>query len=150
MEEHTRKQLQQNVPEVTTMVHARRPTLGDLADALNRVKVGDWVEVEGDFTTGYCSNGGIGCVTSAYKFCEGPSGPEIPWLDIHYLLTNTREKRVSLGRVTVIPMPYRTEKPTTRTRKCTVQQAQLTPIGQSPFLITKNLLCLNDLKKMLS
>jgi hypothetical protein len=106
---------------------------------------------------------GIGCVTSAYNICEGPSVPEIPWLDVHYLLTNTREKRVNLGRVTVIPMPYRTEMPTTRTRKCTVQQApniptvrlipgyaQLTPIGQSPFLITNNLLCLNNLKKMLS
>ena len=42
VEAQTRKQLQQNVPEVCTMVHARRPTLGDLADALNRVKVGDF------------------------------------------------------------------------------------------------------------
>ena len=147
VEEQTRRQLQQNVPEVCTMVHAPRPTLGDLADALNRVKVGDWVEVEGDFTTGYCSNGGIGCVSSAYNISEGPSVPDIPWLDVHYLLTNTREKRVSLGRVTVIPMPYRTERPATRTRKCTVQQASkiptvrlipgyadLTPIGQKPFL----------------
>ena len=163
VEEHTRKLLQQNVPELTTMVHARRPTLGDLADALNRIKIGDWVEVEGDFTTGYCSNGGIGCVTSVYNICEGPSATQNPKLDVHYLLTNTREKHVNLERVTVIPMPYRTAKPTTRTRKCTVQQApniptvklipgyaQLTPIGQLPFLITTNLLCLNNLKKMLS
>ena len=143
MEQHTRRQLQQNVPEVTTMVHARRPTLGDLADALNRVKVGDWVEVEGDFTTGHCSNGGIGCVISAYNICEGPSVSEILKLDVHYLLTNTREKRVNIGRVTVIPMPYRTQKPTTRPRTSIGKQtanvptirlidgyAQLTPIGQ--------------------
>jgi hypothetical protein len=143
VEQHTCRQLQQNVPEVTTMVHARRPTLGDLADALNRVKVGDWVEVEGDFTTGHRSNGGIGCVISAYNICEGPSVSEIPKLDVHYLLTNTREKRVNIGRVTVIAMPYRTQKPTTRPRTSTLKQAtniptvrlipgyaQLTPIGQ--------------------
>jgi hypothetical protein len=127
LEDCTHRQLQQNVPEVTTMVHPRRPTLGDLVDALNRVKVGDWVEVEGDFSTGHCLNGDVGCVINAYNYCEGPSAPAIPKLDVHYLLTNTREKRVDIGRVTVTPMPYRTQKLKTRPRTSTGKQAANVP-----------------------
>ncbi len=42
LEDYTRRQLLLNAPEVTIMV---RPILGDLSNALNRVKVGNWVEV---------------------------------------------------------------------------------------------------------
>jgi hypothetical protein len=46
------------------MIHARRQTLGELTSALNRVKVGDWIEVEANYSSRNCSTGGIGCVTN--------------------------------------------------------------------------------------
>ncbi len=85
------------------------------------------MELEGDFTAGHCLNGGIGCVTSAYNHCEGASAPVIPKLDVHYLLANTRDKHVDIGRVTVIPMPYRTQKPKTRPRTSKGRQAANVP-----------------------
>ncbi len=45
LEEHTRRQLKNNALEVTSMVHDRRPTLGEMSDALNKGEVGDWIEV---------------------------------------------------------------------------------------------------------
>ncbi len=110
LEEHTRRQLKINALEVTSMVHDRRPTLGETSDALCKVKVGDWIEVEGDFSTGNCSVGGIGCVTCVFNHCDGANALEVPMVDVHYLLTNTRENNVDIGRVTVIPMPFRTSK----------------------------------------
>jgi hypothetical protein len=41
--DHTRRQLQNNAQQVTTMVHDRRPFLGESSGALSRVKVGDWL-----------------------------------------------------------------------------------------------------------
>ncbi len=85
VKEFTCTQLQQNAKPAASMVHDRRPTLGELSGSLRFVKVGDWVEVEGDYSTGTCASGGIGCVTFVHDF-------EVPKSDIHYLLTNTREK----------------------------------------------------------
>jgi hypothetical protein len=45
LEEHTRRQLKINALEVTAMVHDRRPALGEMSDALNKMKVGDWIDV---------------------------------------------------------------------------------------------------------
>jgi hypothetical protein len=83
VEDHTRRQLQNNAQQVTTMVYDRRPTLGEMSGALNRVKVGDWVEVKGDFTTSNCPYRGIGCVTCAFMHSTGPSDPQVPKLEVH-------------------------------------------------------------------
>ncbi len=56
-------------------------------------------------------------MTCVFNHCDGPNDPEVPMLDVHYLLTNTREKNVDIERVTVIPMLFRTGKAQMRPRK---------------------------------
>jgi hypothetical protein len=46
------------------MIHKRRQTLAEFANLLTKVKVGDWLEVEADYSSRICSSGGIGCVTN--------------------------------------------------------------------------------------
>ncbi len=53
LEEHTCNELKTKTVNVTSMVNGRRPTVVELADTLNKVKIGDWIEVEGDFTFHY-------------------------------------------------------------------------------------------------
>jgi hypothetical protein len=99
VEKHAATQLIQNPQSVSSMVHGRRQTLGELTSALNRVKVGNWIEVEPNYSTGFCEAGGIGCVTNAIDvWSDTPSTIECPatmLLDVHYLLTNTRENMLT-------------------------------------------------------
>ncbi len=62
VQEQAAAYLKNNAPVVTSMVHARRATLAELSNVLNRVKLGDWVEVESDYSARVCSSGGIGWV----------------------------------------------------------------------------------------
>ena len=129
------------------MVHARRQTLGELTTALNRVKVGDWVEVECDYSPTKCSAGGIGCVLNVMDVGSDTFSTDedsyTTFVDVHYLLTNTKEKKIGLDRLTVIPMPFRGTQSTLRRRTADVTSVKasqplqsvrdyetLTPIGK--------------------
>jgi hypothetical protein len=100
------------------MIHKRRQTLAELANLLEKVKVGDRLEVEADYSSRIFFSGGIGCVTNVTDIWDdnGETEESSPAtvVDVRYLLSNTCEKNIDLSRVTVIPMPYRGARPTLR------------------------------------
>ncbi len=108
---------------VSHMIHARRRTLAEEQGLFAQIKVGDWVEVEQDYSPSICSDGGVGCVLGLHtEACTVPgsdiaSTSTITAVDVHYLVFNTKERRVLLTRAVVIPMPYKLDKPTLRVRK---------------------------------
>jgi hypothetical protein len=53
---------------VTHMLHSKRKTLADEQGLFARIKVGDWVEVEPDYSSGICSDGGVGCVLTGFAY----------------------------------------------------------------------------------
>jgi hypothetical protein len=63
-------------------------------------KVGDWVEVESDYSSKKCSAGGIGCVTTVMDVGSDTSSTDEDsyktFVDVHYLLTNTKETKLAL------------------------------------------------------
>jgi hypothetical protein len=75
---------------------------------------------------------GIGCVTNVIDVWDeneetGYSSPKTV-VDVHYLVCNTREKNIELTRVTVIPMPYRGDRPTLR-RAASLPKETLAEVG---------------------
>jgi hypothetical protein len=106
---------------VSHMIHARRWTLAEEQGLFAQIKVGDWVEVEQDYSPSICSDGGVGCVlglhTEACTVAGSDIASTITAVDVHYLVFNTKERRVLLTRVVVIPMLYKSDKPTLRVRK---------------------------------
>jgi hypothetical protein len=106
---------------VATMVHAKRKTLADEQGLFAQIKIGDWVEVEPDYSPVICSDGGVACVLGLHtEICNVVGGNVaniITAVDVHFLVFNTKERRVLLSRVVVIPMPYKMQKPTLRARK---------------------------------
>ena len=63
-------------------------------------KVGDWVEVESDYSSKKCSAGGNGCVTTVMDVGSDTSSTDEDsyktFVDVHYLLTNTKETKLAL------------------------------------------------------
>ncbi len=68
---------------------------------------GEWVEVQGDISPGWNSEGGIGVIT---KVTDGLA-------DVKYVLTRWVEKLVPLRRLTTIIMPHRAAYATLRPTK---------------------------------
>jgi hypothetical protein len=97
------------------MIRARRRTLAEEPGLFAQIKV------EQDYSPSICSDGGVGCVLGLYtEACTVPGSDiasTITAVDVHYLVFNTKERRVLLTRVVVIPMPYKSDKPTLRVRK---------------------------------
>jgi hypothetical protein len=47
----------------TCIVRPKRPTIVEQQGILGTIKIGDWIEVDSDYSKGMVvSNGGIGCV----------------------------------------------------------------------------------------
>ncbi len=86
-----------------------------------QIKIGDWVEVESDYSSGICSDGGVGCVlrlhTEPCNIVDAALTTTITAVDVHFLFYNTKERRVLLTRVIVIPMLFKMDKSTLRSRK---------------------------------
>jgi hypothetical protein len=74
--------------------------------------VGDWVEIEHDFSPGVNSGGGIGIIT----------GIDANFSHAKYILDGHTEKFVPVRRLTCIPMPFRREKAQLRTRSAEAAQ----------------------------
>ncbi len=66
---------------VATMVHARRRTLAEEQGLFAQIKIGDWVEVEPDYSPSICSDDCIGCVLGLHN------EPCVPWSDLISLLS---------------------------------------------------------------
>jgi hypothetical protein len=85
---------------VGTMVHARRRTLAEEQGLFAQIKIGDWVEVEPDYSPSICSDGGVGCVlglhTEPCTVLGSDIATTISAVDVHFLVFNTKERRVFL------------------------------------------------------
>jgi hypothetical protein len=78
---------------------------------LSTIKVGNWVDVESDYSPGLNSDGAIGCVLGLHNesMVDEPD-PRTIALDIHYIIFNQKERGVTLNRCVVIPMPFKADK----------------------------------------
>ena len=116
---------------VETMVHSKRKTLAEEQGLFAQIKVGDWVEIEPDYSPGICSDGGAACVlgihTEPTNVVGGSVANIITAVDVHFLVFNTKERRVLLERVVVIPMPYKMHKPNLRVRKSGTSTSTVVP-----------------------
>ncbi len=74
--------------------------------------VGDWVEVEHDFSTGMNSGGGVAIITEIVGDLS----------HVKYILDGHTEKLVPIKRLTCIPMPFRRETAQLRTRLAAHEQ----------------------------
>ena len=125
------KHLEEGQMEVKDMVHRKRKTIIEEQGFLSTIKVGDWVDVEADCSPGLNSDGGIGCVFGLHTEKVGDDGGvRTIALDIHYIVFNRKERGVELKRCVVIPMPYKEDKPTLRTRK--KPSGKAVPIATAP------------------
>ena len=79
--------------------------------------VGDCVEVEHDFSPGMNSGGGVGIITSIFE----------NYSNVKYFIDGRTEKLIPFRRLTCIPMPFRREKATLRTRSSAVEPASKGP-----------------------
>ena len=116
---------------VTTMVHCKRKTLLEEQAELASVKVGDWVDVESDYSPGLCSDGGYGCVIGLHtEATEGATvAVTITAVDVHFLMYSRKERSILLSRVVVVPMPFKGTKVNLRKRpdKVITSKAVLQP-----------------------
>ncbi len=81
---------------VLEMVHAKRKSIVEEQGFLASIKIGDWVDVESDYSPGLTSDGSIGCVYGLHA--ETVLGAIVPRstyaLDTHYVIFI--EKNVAL------------------------------------------------------
>jgi hypothetical protein len=98
---------------VTAMIHAKvevKPGLTFTGSA--GLTVGDWVEVEHNFSSGVNSGGGVGIITGIVE----------KFSNVKYILDGHTEKLVPVKRLTCIPMPFRREKAQLRMRSVEAEQ----------------------------
>ena len=113
------------------MVHCKRKSVLEEQAELASVKVGDWVDVEADYSPGLCSDGGYGCVIGLHTQATvgAPLGVTITAVDVHFLMYSRKERGIDLSRVVVVPMPFKGPKVVLRQRpdKVSTSQAALKP-----------------------
>jgi hypothetical protein len=75
------------------MVHEKRKSVIEEQGLLSTIKVGDWVDVESDYSPGLNSDGGIGCVFGLHTECiVDQLVPRTIALDVHYIIFNRKER----------------------------------------------------------
>ncbi len=89
------------------------------------LSVGEWVEVEHDFSPGNNSGGGVGIIF----------GIEESFSHVRYIVDGRTEKCVPFKRITSIPMPYRRETAQLRTRSIADEEIAA---GVSPHILKNN------------
>ena len=98
---------------VSSMIHPKIEVKPDLTFTGSAgLTVGDCVEVEHDFAPSMNSGGGVGIITSIVDIFS----------NVKYLLDGRTEKLIPFRRLTCIPMPFRRERATLRTRSSTPAQ----------------------------
>ncbi len=101
------KRLESMRVDVRDMVHAKVEIKPDITlTGSAGLTVGDWVEIEHDFSTGTNSGGGVAIITEIVQ----------QFSHVKYILDGHTEKFVPIKRLTCIPMPFRREKAQLRTR----------------------------------
>ncbi len=105
--------LQSSRIDVKNMVHVKVETKKDITfTGTAGLTVGDWVEIEHDFSPGNNSGGGVAIITSIVD----------NFSTVKYILDGHTEKFVPIKRLTCIPMPFRREKAQLRTRSVANKQ----------------------------
>ncbi len=101
------KRLQAMRIPVSEMVHApiEAPFKTVLTGA-GGLTVGEWVDVQHDFSPGHNSGGGVGVIIEIIERLS----------HVRYIVDGHVEKFIPLTRLTTIPMPFRREKAKLRTR----------------------------------
>jgi hypothetical protein len=80
--------------------------------------LGDWVDIEQEYSPSITSDGGIGCVYGLHtEACGETLQARTIALDVHYIIDNRKERGVDLKRCMLIPMPCKADKVSLRTRK---------------------------------
>ncbi len=93
--------------DVRDMVHAKVEIKPDITlTGSAGLTVGDWVEIEHDFSPGTNSGGGVAIITEIVQ----------QFSHVKYILDGHTEKFVPIKRLTCIPMPFRREKAQLRPR----------------------------------
>ncbi len=100
--------LQSNTSLAGDMVHVARKTIWEEQAQLADVKIGDWVEVLYEYLPGTCSDGGVGVITRLMSVDEGIGTVMTLFATVRYVLDNRKEHSVTMDRLTIIPMPYKT------------------------------------------
>ncbi len=81
--------------DVNSMVHARRKSIVEELGLLATIKVGDWVDIEQDYSPGIISDGGISCVCGLHTEAHGQTlHARTIALDVHYIIDNRKERGV--------------------------------------------------------
>jgi hypothetical protein len=111
--EAQKTRLQSSRIDVKDMVHVKAETKKEITfTGTAGLTVGDWVEVEHDFSPGNNSGGGVAIITTI----------EEHFSTVKYILDGHTEKFVPIKRLTCIPMPFRREKAQLRTRSLANEQ----------------------------
>ena len=104
------KHLTETQSRVEDMVHAKVKTVWERFGALATLRVGEWVDVQYEYCPGVTSDGGVGAIVNINDPVDRDEGdPTIEGaqtVDVLYLLGGRTEKRITLTRITVIPMPF--------------------------------------------
>ncbi len=99
--------------DIKDMVHVKVEIKKDITfTGTAGLTVGDWVEIEHDFSPGVNSGGGVAIITSIVE----------NFSHVKYILDGHTEKFVPIKRLTCIPMPFRREKAVLRTRSVANEQ----------------------------
>ena len=104
------KHLTETQSRVVDMVHAKVKTVWESFGALATLRVGEWVDVQYDYCPGVTSDGGVGAIVNINDPVDRDEGDPLienaQTVDVLYLLDGRTEKRITLTRITVIPMPF--------------------------------------------
>ncbi len=91
------------------MVHEPRKTIWEEQKQLiEDVKIGDWVEVMYEYMPGTCSDGGVCVIIRLMTTDEGERTVMALFATVRYVLDNRKEHSVTMDRLTIIPMPFKT------------------------------------------
>ena len=96
------------------------------------ISVGEWVEVDGDITPGWNSEGGIAVIINVHD----------NFADVKYVLTKWVEKLVPLRRLTTIVMPHRGPRASLRKAK----SAPLDNISATNSITTSKFRSMSDIQ----
>jgi hypothetical protein len=109
-------------------MHRPTPKHEVISSGVAILRVGEWVEVEHDFSPGHNSGGGVGIIMAVTNdHCE-----------VKYVVSGCYERFVPARRLTTIPMPFKENKSELRERRPTryTFTSDLMPLGLDLQMLT--------------
>ncbi len=84
--------LTKSVARPEKMFHCLKPNMLSLMGTIRAIKVGDWVEVQYEYTPGTCSDGGVGTVSAVHTDEKGNV-----FCSVGYVLDKRIETGIDIG-----------------------------------------------------